>query len=396
MSKTGWGNNNNSTVSSTSAAAVPPPLSSSSGACDGGDGSSSGGGHQNIQTRTLLVTISGNRATWNHLHMHGAVWQVNQDQAASIFADAPPSAVAGGGLAAMDAGVAAIDMGALTDRLSRAMIRKVTVVESNTNIDEPVAVHIDGLPSAEFTRNGEGASLFLTGEGRVLQPQEIFSISGNSELGLQWMRQFPRYTNENLETEGTMLLTGASYYFVHQDHPVIHFLKANEERFGILCFQEPSLEGGWLRIDVDAFQFTVRSIRDTILKNTPSTFNLNTLTVRITKPDAQPWLHLSPQFINSLLPDEVRESNNPDLISDARQLGIQRYLDRPLFATLRLRIEYALPEASVSPAPMAGLIPIASSGGPTPLITNNNIGGGAGPATGGGGGLNPTQGMRKG
>jgi len=342
MSKSGWGQSPQATTSASMMMVDPPSSAPTEPTAAAAQPAS--------LARTLLVNISGNRATWNHLHMHGALWQVNSDQAVSIFSDAPPPMTPDG--APVDASAA--------DRLSRAMIRKVTVVESHTNIDEPVAVLVDGLPPREFTRNGEGASVFLTGEGRVLQPQEIYSMSGNSEVGLQWMRQFPRYTSENLETEGTMFLTGASYYFVHQEHPVIHFLKANEEQLGILCFQEPSLEGGWIRIDVDTFMFTVRSIRETVLRNTPSTFNLNTLTVRVTKPDGQPWLHLSPQFINTLLPDEVRESGNPELISEARQLAIQRYMDRPLFLTLRLKIEYALPEAT---APTAPPLSVPANGG---------------------------------
>ena len=327
MSKGGWGQSAQATTSASMMMVDPPSSAPAEPAASAQPAS---------LARTLLVNISGNRATWNHLHMHGALWQVNSDQAVSIFSDAPPPMTPDG--APVDASAA--------DRLSRAMIRKVTVVESHTNIDEPVAVLVDGLPPREFTRNGEGASVFLTGEGRVLQPQEIYSMSGNSEVGLQWMRQFPRYTTDNLETEGVMFLTGASYYFVHQEHPVVCFLRSNEEQLGVVCFQEPSLEGGWLRIDVDTFVFIVRGLRDTLVRNTPSTFNLNQLTVRITKPDAQRWLQLTPQLVHTLIPDEIRETNDADLISDARRLGVQRYFDRPLFVTLRLSIEYALPEAA--------------------------------------------------
>ena len=51
----------------------------------------------------------------------------------------------------------------LVDRLNRAVLKRITLLESNTNIDEIVAVHIDGIPPTEFTKNGEGATLFLTG-----------------------------------------------------------------------------------------------------------------------------------------------------------------------------------------------------------------------------------------
>jgi hypothetical protein len=301
--------------------------------------------------------------------MHGALWQVNPERAAYIFAD---GASANSSCSSSGGCESAAESAALADKLSRAMIRSVTLVESNTNIDEVVAVQIDGLPPREFTKNGEGASVFLTGEGRVTQPQELFQMSGNAELGMQWMRQFPRYTTYNLEEIGVMFLTGASYYFVHQEHPVIHFLKANEDQLGIQIFQEPSLEGGWFRIDVDTFVYTVRSLRETVLRNTPSTFNLANLTVRITKPEAQRWLQLCPQLVSSLLSDEVRESNDPDLISEARRLGVQRYFDRPLFVTLRLSIEYALPETATAPPAAPSASQLATMSG-NPNLPNINI-----------------------
>ena len=276
----------------------------------------------NNLTRNLLVSIAGNRATWEHMGLHGGLWQVNPDRAGTIF-----------GCDDSDA-----------DKLSRAIIHNVTLIESSTNIDEVVGVHIDGLPPREFTKNGEGAAVFLTGEGRVTQPQEIFNMSGNTELGLAWMRQYPKYTNTNLDTEGVIFLTGSSFYFVHCDHPAVHMLKANEDQLGVQVSQDPTVHGGnWYNVDVDAFVYCVRQIRENVLQNMMSTFNLANLTVRINKPDGQRWLNLCPQLVNSLIADDVRESNDPDLIAEARRIGVQRYFDRPLYVTLRLKIEYSLP-----------------------------------------------------
>ena len=309
--------------------------------------------------RNLLVHIAGNRATWEHMGIHGALWQVfflspppffnyniinnthththihihkktqiNPERAGTIFGCEDISSESN-----------------VTDKLERAMVRSVRVIESNTNIDEVVAVQIDGLPPREFTKNGEGAAFFLTGEGRVTQQQEIYSMSGNTELGLAWMKQFPRYTNHNLETTGVMFLTGASYYFVFYDHPVLHMMHANEDQFGVQILQETSMEGGcWYKVDVDTFVYCIRMLRETVLLYTPPTFNLSTLTVRIKKPDGQRWLHICPHLVSSLISDEVRESNEPDIIAEAKRLGVQRYFDRPLFVTLRLAVELSLPE----------------------------------------------------
>ena len=72
-----------------------------------------------------------------------------------------------------------------------------------------MGIIVDGLPAHEFTCNGGGVACFLTGAGRVTTPQTIFSLSGNTELGMAWMQQYPRYTSENLENEGVVFLPGS-------------------------------------------------------------------------------------------------------------------------------------------------------------------------------------------
>jgi hypothetical protein len=308
-------------------------------------------------TRNVLVHITGNRAVWEHAGVHGAVWRINHERAGFIFGcdgDCTSDAL-------------------LNEKLSRAMIRSVTVLESNSNIDEIVGVHIDGLPCKEFTAAGDGASLFLTGEGRVTQQQELFNMSGNTELGLAWMRKYPRYTHENLDKVGIMLLTGASYYFVDIDHPAIHMLRANEDTLGVHISPEPAAEGRWYKVEIDAFMFCVQNIRDNILQNTPSTFNLSHLTVRIAKPDGARWLDVRPQLIDSLISDEIKESNDVSLIAEARQLAVRRYLDRPLFVTLRIAFEYSLPETGLTSQSLASASCGGNAASGCAAVSNNNV-----------------------
>jgi hypothetical protein len=312
-------------------------------------------------TRNVLVHITGNRATWEHMGMHGALWRVNSERAGVIFGcdgQNPSDST-------------------LNDKLSRAMIHSVTVLESNTNIDEIVSIQVDGLPPKEFTSNGDGASFFLTGEGKVSAPQEIFNMSGNTELGLAWMKQYPTYTSANLENEGVMRLPGASYYFVHIEHPAIHLLKANETELGVHICEESRVPGrlDWHQVDTEAFVYCIKMLRENVLQNTPSTFNLSGLTVRISKPDGQRWLQLGPHLVDSLVSDEVRETNDSDLIAEARRQGVQRYIDKPLFVTLRLSFEYSLPETSLAAKSSCGSMvsgAILTSTTTTTTTNNNN------------------------
>ena len=299
-------------------------------------GGSAGNSSDKTVVRNLLVHISGNRATWESIGIHGAVWRVNPEHAESIFAY---STEAGGCCkTTTDSLVVGKE-----DRISRAMIKKVSILESNTNIEEPIGIIIDGLPHKEFTSNGSGVSCFLTGSGRVTTPQEVFCLSGNTELGMAWMQQYPQYTSENLESQGVMFLTGATYYFVHEGHPAIQMLRSTQEDVGVQVSADA--EGQWYKVEVVTFMICVKTLREGVLMHTPSTFNLANLTVRLCKPDRQGWLYISPQSIDQLVGDHVKETRDPNTISQAKKLVLQRYLDRPLTVTMRLSIEYTLPDS---------------------------------------------------
>lgn len=241
------------------------------------------------------------------------------------------------------------------------MIKRVTILESSTNIEESVGVAIDGLPPAEFTANGDGVACFLTGSGRVTAPRDVFSLTGNTELGLAWMTQFPQYTSDNLVSVGVMFLTGATYYFVHEGHPVIQMLRASQDELGVLLSADATVEGQWYKIDVETFTFCIKTLREGVLLSAPSTFDLSQLTVRLTKPDRQGWLYISAQSIDNLVADDVKESEDKGLLAQAKAAAIQRYLDRPLFVTLRLAIEYTLVDARAPTAAAPAVSGIPSS-----------------------------------
>ena len=57
---------------------------------------------------------------------------------------------------------------------------------------------------------------------------------------------------------------------------------------------------------------------------------------------------MGPHLVDSLISDEVRESEDSDLIAEARKQAVQRYIDMPLYCTIRLCIEYSLPETTLS------------------------------------------------
>jgi hypothetical protein len=65
--------------------------------------------------------------------------------------------------------------------------------------------------------------------------------------------------------------------------------------------------------------------------------------------------------VDSLVSDEVRETNDSDMIAEARRQGVQRYIDKPLFVTLRMSFEYSLPEAAAASAANNTMVAVSSS-----------------------------------
>lgn len=75
--------------------------------------------------------------------------------------------------------------------------------------------------------------------------------------------------NTNLDVKGVMFLTGASYCFVHEGHPVIHTLKANQDQLGVQIKKETLVNGSWYKVDTETFVFCVKALRENILQNAP-------------------------------------------------------------------------------------------------------------------------------
>lgn len=117
---------------------------------------------------------------------------------------------------------------------------------------------------------------------------------------------------------------------------------------------------------VDTFVLCIKTLREGVLLHTPSTFNLTGLTVRLTRPDRQNWLYISPPTIDTMMQDAstvlplcqstasqytkhpMRQGDEDTAeLTKLKQKLLTRYLERPLSVTLRLAIEYALPDPVV-------------------------------------------------
>ena len=281
-------------------------------------------------SRTLLVRIEGDRMTWDSQGANGAMWRMTPEHASTIFHYAP------------NKGEMPSSSAMQQERLSRAMIKRVTVMETFSNINEAVAMQIDNLPCKEFTEAGDGAHLFLCCGGHCQTPKEVYNIRGDTELGMAWMQKYPRHTVHNLDTQGVVRLPGKTFCFVEEKHPVLAYMKLilPGDQYEMLVDMDmgPMQGQGFYRINNDDFNFYATDIREHVLRDAPASFDLSTLTVRIRRPNGAKWFSVSENEAYNLV-----DSTQTDKVDQNMELLV-RYMEKTLQLTMRLEVEYTLPD----------------------------------------------------
>ena len=281
-------------------------------------------------SRTLLVRIEGDRMTWDSQGANGAMWRMTPEHATNIFHYAP------------NKGDTPASLQMQQERLGRAMIKRVTVMETFSNINEPVAMQIDNLPCKEYTEAGDGAHLFLCCAGHSETPKEVYNIRGDTELGMAWMQKYPRHTVHNLDTQGVVRLPGKIFCFVEEKHPVLAYMKLilpNDQYEMLVDMDMGPMQGqGFYRINNDDFNYYATDIREHVLRDAPASFDLSTLTVRIRRPNGAKWFHVSENEAYTLLDNSAPEKAEQNL-----ELLV-RYMEKTLQLTMRLEVEYTLPD----------------------------------------------------
>ena len=120
---------------------------------------------------------------------------------------------------------------------------------------------------------------------------------------------------------------------------------AAQDGLGVLLRNDALIEGKHYRIEMDTFHYAVQSIRNTILHNAPSSFNLVNLSVSLDKPNQEPWVYMAPHVIDNLIPEEVKQSGDCSNIDVMQKRAFERFVDKPLFMTMRIAFEYLLPDS---------------------------------------------------
>lgn len=265
-----------------------------------------------IMTRTVLVAIYGTPATFDSLGGEAGSWRLTPEQAARIF---------GGS-------------GGMRD-VKNVILRRIRMLQYKSTTPDVCSVVIDGLPGNEFTQTGEDNHLFVLGSGHSNVPQDIFVATGDTDLGMQWMEEYPQFTRENVRTHLVMRLQGADYYFVHENHPVIKLLYHNQDALGTQIDPKDRVNGCWYRIDVQVFDDSCHTLDNEIFSRTPQVFDLSRLVVRLRRPDQRRWLELPVSHRMSFIGDNYSQA--------AKEEYYRKFVNEPVSFIARMEVQYSVP-----------------------------------------------------
>lgn len=155
-----------------------------------------------VLTRTVCVSIAGSLANLGMAGPQAAIWKPVEGKQPYVFG-------LGGD---MDASMA-------TNQLRTALIHEVTLLEHRSTFPVPMGVDINCVPKAEMTDVGDSYAYTVLPHSSIASPHAIYRCDASAEEGLQWRKDYPRWTAGNLESEGVLDVNNVPYVFVHQVLP---------------------------------------------------------------------------------------------------------------------------------------------------------------------------------
>lgn len=163
---------------------------------------------------------------------------------------------------------------------------------------------------------------------------DVFAASGDTDLGVQWMQEFPNYTKDNIRNYQVMRLNGATYYFVHESHPVISLLYHNQDKLGTRIEESDKVNGQWYRIDCHVFEDSCDTLETDVFSKTPQVYDLTKLMIRLRRPDNKRWMD-PPMLCDSFLDSTKDRKTKEDIY--------RKYSETPIYVVARVQIDYCIP-----------------------------------------------------
>lgn len=216
-----------------------------------------------------------------------------------------------------------------TNQLRTALIHEVKVIQDRSTFPVGLGVHINCVPLHEMTDLGERFAYTVLPLMQNTSPQSIYQCEVGYEEGLQWRKDFPKWTAANLETEGVLNVENNPWVFVHQDHPVISLLRHNSGLIGCQIDDQPKIDGQWYKVTRQVLAACCSTLRSNVLNKVTSN-DLNLFQVQVKRLNAEAWDDMN----NDL---EVA-GGSPSLSKEEAE----RFLTTPYAYTARIQIKYEI------------------------------------------------------
>jgi len=276
-----------------------------------------------IMTRRMHVNVRGNMEKFAAAGSDAASWTPVNGKTGDVFGvsdifDSTP------------------DVGTTAAVLQTAVIHRVRVLETKNDFPVNLGVTISCIPSMEATKNGQRFAITTLSNCHNATPITVFEAEQSNTEGIEWRQKYPQYNANNLDTHGTLQVTGQPYLFVSQSHPVIELLKQNADLLNADITTQPLIDGEWYKLTKQVMSTCCNTLKTKVLSKA-SIQDLNNFTVQIHRINKTDWSSLnSNDEIMSSIPHDVLMKSNPDELTSA----IQGIMKRDYSFSARIEVEY--------------------------------------------------------
>ena len=264
-----------------------------------------------ILTRTLHVNITGTLANLEMAGPSGGSWKLVDGKQIGVF----------GMGSEVDAQVA-------TNQLRTALIHELRVVQDRSTFPVPLGVTINCVPAHEMTDLGDRYAYTVLPRSRNAVGQTVYQCDTGSEEGLQWRKDYPKWTGANLETEGVLHVDNNPWVFVHESHPVIALLRHNAGLIGCNIDEQPKIDQEWYKVTRQVLSACCQTLRTKVLSKVTS-HDLNMFQVQIKRLNAQGWDDMNDLAAAQCSPTQTKEEAS-------------NFLTTPYSYMARLQIKYEI------------------------------------------------------
>lgn len=223
-----------------------------------------------------------------------------------------------------------VDSQVAANQLRTAHIHEIRMLQDRSTFPVALGVSINCVPNREVTDLGERFAYTVLPLTQNTVGQTVYQCEIGSEEGLQWRKDFPKWTHSNLETEGVLNVENNPWVFVHQDHPVIAILRHNEGLVGCKIDEQPKIDQEWFKVSRQVLQACCETLRAKVLQKVQSN-DLNVFQIQLKRLNAENW-------------DDVNElptvlSSNPSSLTGE---DATNFLTTPYSYMARLMVRYEI------------------------------------------------------